>query len=114
MEVEIRGEEFLLDNTARLDFQVVLPTEVAVYAPSSVRIGEEFLVTGELRGADGRPLPGERLTAQVGGGPQQSVQTDGEGRFRVVDTVSTAGEFTVSVSFRGDGPCARLSRNSSI
>ncbi len=56
VEVELEGEELLLDNTARLNFNVVLPTELAVYAPDSVARGEGFLVTGELREAGGPPF----------------------------------------------------------
>ena len=104
--VGFQGQEFLLDNTARLDFQVVLPTAIVVQAPASVGIGEEFLVTGELRGFDGRALVGESLFVGVVGGPEQSVDTDGVGRFQVADTMSTAGEFTVRVRFPGNG--ARL------
>ncbi len=103
VEVEIRGEEFLLDNTARLDFQVVLPTEVAVYAPASVVIGEEFLVSGELRGANGIALAGKRVGVRIGPDPEHSVTTDREGRFQIAGTASTAGEFPVSVRFRGEG-----------
>ncbi len=103
VEVEIRGEEFLLDNTARLDFQVVLPTEIDVYVPGSVVIGEEFLVTGELRGADGAALGGKRVGVRVGRSAERSVTTDSEGRFEVAGAASTAGEFTVSASFRGEG-----------
>lgn len=103
VEVEIRGEEFLLDNAARLDFQVVLPTEIEVYAPGSVVIGEEFLVTGELRGADGAALGGKRVGVRVGRSAERSVTTDREGRFEVAGAASTAGEFTVSAGFRGEG-----------
>ncbi|MCY4583391.1 MAG: HEAT repeat domain-containing protein [Chloroflexi bacterium] len=103
VEVEIRGGEFLLDNIARLDFEVVLPTEVEVYPPSSVVVGEEFRVAGELRGADGRALAGKSVGVRVGSAREQSVQTDREGRFEVAGTASTAGEFTVSANFRGEG-----------
>lgn len=103
VEVQLQGEEFLLDNTARLDFQVVLPTEVAVYAPAAVVIGEEFVVGGELRGADGSALAEKRIGVRVGRGSEQSVSTDTAGRFEVVGTVPSAGEFTVSVRFRGEG-----------
>ena len=103
VEVQIRGEEFLLDNTARLEFQVVLPTETTVYVPDSVAIGEQFVVTGELRGSDGVPLAGKRLGVRVGSTREQSVRTDREGRFEAAGTASTAGEFTVSASFRGEG-----------
>ena len=103
VEVEIQGEEFLLDNTARLEFRVVLPTEIAVYAPASVVIGEEFLVSGELRGADGLALAGKRVGVKIGRDPEQSVTTDREGRFQIAGSALTAGEFPVSVRFRGEG-----------
>ena len=103
VEVQLRGEEFLLDNSARLDFQVVLPTEVAVYAPAAVVIGEEFEVGGELRGVDGGALAGKRIGVRVGRGSEQSVTTDGEGRFEVMGTVPSAGEFTITARFRGEG-----------
>ncbi len=103
VEVEIQGEEFLLDNTARLEFEVVRPTEIEIHAPASVVIGEEFLATGQLRGSDGLALSGKRLGVRVGRGPEQSVTTDREGRFEVAGMVSTEGEFVVSARFRGEG-----------
>ena len=103
VEVKIQGEEFLLDNTARLEFEVVRPTEVEIHAPASVVIGEEFLARGQLRGSDGVALPGRRLGVRVGRGPEQSVTTDREGWFEVAGTVSTEGEFVVSARFRGEG-----------
>ena len=102
VEVEIQGEEFLLDNTARLDFEVVLPTEIVVYAPASVVIGEEFLVAGELRGADGFALAGKRVGVRIRGGPERSAITNREGWFEVAGTASSAGEFTVTAGFRGE------------
>ena len=103
VEVKIQGEEFLLDNTARLEFEVVRPTEVEIHAPASVVIGEEFLATGQLRGSDGVALSGRRVGVRVGRGTEQSVTTDGEGWFEVAGTVSTEGEFVVSARFRGEG-----------
>ncbi len=103
VEVEIQGEEFLLDNTARLDFEVVRPTEIEIHAPASVVIGEEFLAKGQLRGTDGLALSGKRLGVRVGRGPEQSVTTDREGWFEVAGMVSVEGEFVVSARFRGEG-----------
>ena len=65
VEVELEGEELLLDNTARLSFEVVLPTEIAVYAPDSVARGEAVLVTGELREASGPPLKGGQVELTI-------------------------------------------------
>ncbi len=104
VEVTIEGEEFLLDNVARLDFVVVLPTEIALQTPASVEVGEQFLLLGELRGVNGSPLGEKRVLVQVGDNPQQSHSTSAEGRFTHTDTLSSAGEFAVKVSFPGDGP----------
>ena len=104
VEVTIGGEEFLLDNVARLDFVVVLPTEIALQTPASVEVGEQFLLLGELRGVNGSPLGEKRVLVQVGDNPQQSHSTSAEGRFTHTDTLSSAGEFAVKVSFPGDGP----------
>ena len=103
VEVKLRGEEFLLDNSARLDFRVVLPTEVSVYAPASAVTGEEFVVGGELRGLDGGALAGKRIGVRIGRGSEQSVATDGEGRFEVAGTAPSAGEFTIAARFGGEG-----------
>ena len=104
VEVMVQGEEFLLDNTARLDFQVVLPTEIALRTPASVEVGEQFLLLGELRGVNGSLLGEKSVLVQVGDNAQQSHRTSAEGRFTHTDTLSSAGEFTVRVSFPGDGP----------
>ena len=95
VEVEVQGGEFLLDNTARLNFQVTLPTETVLHAPAFVEVGEEFRVTGELRDIRGMPLAGEHVYVQIGEGPEQTVVTDASGFFQFTDTVYTAGEFTV-------------------
>ena len=104
VEVAIQDQEFLLENAARLDFQVVLPTEVTVQAPASVEVGEEFLLLGELRGVNGSPLGEKSVIVQIGDNPRQSHRTSAEGRFTHTDTLSSAGEFSISVSFSGDGP----------
>ena len=104
IEVEAQGGEFLLDNTARLNFQVTLPTETVLHAPAFVEVGEEFRVTGELRDIRGMPLAGEYVYVQVGEGVEQTVVTDGSGLFQFTDTVYTAGEFTVSAEFQRNGP----------
>ena len=67
VEVELEGEELLLDNTARLSFEVVLPTEIAVYAPDSVALGEALLVTGEVREAGGPALKAGQVQLTIGG-----------------------------------------------
>ena len=49
VEVKLKDQEYLLDNVARINLEVTLPTATTVEAPVSVEVGEEFRVTGTLR-----------------------------------------------------------------
>ena len=104
IEVELKGQDFLLDNIARLDFQVTLPTETALDAPVFVEVGEEFRIAGALRSVRGDSVAGEYLYVQIGDGPEQSVLTDSSGLFEFTGSVYDAGEFTVRAEFQGNGP----------
>ena len=104
VEVGVQGQEFLLDNRARLNFQVTLPTETVLHAPAIVEVGQEFRITGELRDVRGNPLSGESVHVQVGERPEQTVATDSSGNFEFSDTISGPGEFTLSAEFRRNGP----------
>ncbi len=104
IEVELEGQDFLLDNIARLDFQVTLPTETALDAPVFVEVGEEFRIAGALRSVRGDSVAGEYLYVQIGDGPEQSVLTDSSGLFEFTGSVYDAGEFTVRAEFQGNGP----------
>ena len=103
VEVEVEDEEFLLDSTARLNFQVTIPTETILHAPAFVEVGEEFCVTGELHDIRGMHLPGEYVLVRVGEGEEQAVVTDNEGRFEFTNTLFEAGEFTASAKFERNG-----------
>ena len=104
VEVELEEEAFLLYNTARLNFQVTLPTETVLHAPAFVEVSSEFQVTGDLRDARGKPLAGEYVYVQVGEGLERTVVTNSSGVFEFADTVYEAGEFTVTAEFQGNGP----------
>ncbi len=104
VEVEVEGQEFLLDNRARLNFQVTMPTETVLHAPAIVEVGQEFLITGELRDIRGSSLPGESVHVQVGEAAEQTLTTDSSGNFEFRESVSESGEYTVSAEFRRNGP----------
>ena len=104
VEVEVEDTEFVLDSTARLTFQVTLPTETVLRAPALVNVGKEFTVTGELRDVRGAPLAREDVYVQVGDGQEQTVATNHLGQFEFSDTLYEAGEFTASATFRRNGP----------
>ena len=104
VEVELVGDDSLLDNSVHLDFVVIVPTETTVLAPLLVEVGEEFQVTGALRHTHGEPIAGERLTIHVGNRPEQSVLTDDAGSFELTTQVDEAGEFVLRAEFAGDAP----------
>ena len=104
VEVELVGDDSLLDNSVHLDFEVIVPTETTVLAPLLVEVGKEFQVTGGLRHANGEPISGERLTIQVGNRPEQSALTDDAGSFELTTRVDEAGEFVLRAEFAGDAP----------
>ncbi|MCY4625101.1 MAG: HEAT repeat domain-containing protein [Chloroflexi bacterium] len=104
VEVELKGQAFLLDNRARIDFEVTLPTETAVDVSVSVEVGEEFRITGTLRGVRGEPLTGRSIVVRVGDLPVKQVSTDADGAFDLVSILDEPGPFTVRAGYAGDGP----------
>ena len=102
--VEVEGQEFLLDNRARLNFLVTMPTETVLHAPAIVEVGQEFRITGQTHDIRGNPLPGESVHVQVGEAAEQTLTTDSSGNFEFSESVSESGEYTVSAEFRRNGP----------
>ena len=102
--VEVKGQEYLLDNQVRLDFQVTLPTVLTLLAPALVSVSEDFTVNGELRDARGEPLSSEYVSVRVGDNPEARTLTDGSGAFQVDGRTDSAGEFVVHANFSGLAP----------
>ena len=102
VEVELSGAEFLVDNRARIDFEVTLSTETTVQAPVSVEVGEEFVVAGTLQGIRGEALSGRSLTIHVGEHSMEAV-TDESGMFELSSTLDGPGAVAVRAEFSGDG-----------
>ena len=104
VEVKLKDQEYLLDNVARINLEVTLPTATTIEAPVSVEVGEEFRVTGTLHGARGEPLEDRVVRVQIGGQPAQQVSTDAEGAFELMGALDSPGAVTVQAEFPGDGP----------
>ena len=104
IEVHIGDQEYLFQNSVRLDFQVTLPSVTAIEAPVSVRIGEEFSVTGTLLDARGEPLAGRTVAVAIGDLPERSATTDEAGAFEITSTLETPDAWVIHADFRGDGP----------
>ena len=104
IEVHIGDQEYLFQNSVRLDFQVTLPSVTAIEAPVSVRIGEEFSVTGTLLDARGEPLAGRTVAVAIGDLPERSATTDEAGWFALPGTLETPGAWAIRADFPGDGP----------
>ena len=104
IEVRIGDQEYLLQNSVRLDLEVTLPSVMTIEAPVSVRVGEEFSVTGTLLGARGEPLNGRTVTVAIGDLPERTEVTDETGAFEITSTLETPGAWAIRADFRGDGP----------
>ena len=102
--VEFEAQEFLLDNTARLDFEVTLPTKITVEGPEFAAVGEEFVVSGYLRNIRGEPLVGANIVVQTGEAPELPVLTDASGAFEFSGSTDTVGDLVVQIVFQGDVP----------
>jgi transglutaminase-like putative cysteine protease/HEAT repeat protein len=107
VEVELAGEELLLDNTARLNFNVVLGTELAVYAPDSVARGEGFLVTGELHEAGGSPFEEGAVELSIegptGAVAAVTVEVREDGSFEhAIPSLDRTGDYTLTGHFAGE------------
>ena len=83
VEVELKVQDYLLDNKARIDLEVTLPTVTTVEVPVSVEVGEEFSVSGTLHGARGEPLASQPVSVRIDGLPLQQVSTDDAGVFEL-------------------------------
>ena len=104
IEVDFGRDEFLLGNSARLAIDVTLPTRLAIDAPGQVAVGREFTLTGGLRDVRGEPLSGESIDLSIGGSTIEQVQTDSEGNFSVVHSITAgSGEYVIVAEFAGEG-----------
>ena len=104
VEVGIEGRDFLLGNTARLEVQAVMPTELTVNVPGDARIGEEFLIEGFLRDVRGQSLPQVEITFTVDDGPPWSATTGANGEFRTAGAIDAVGHSIVRAEFDGAYP----------
>ena len=107
VEVELKVQDYLLDNKARIDLEVTLPTVTTVEVPVSVEVGEEFSVSGTLHGARGEPLAGQSVSVRIGDLPVRQVSTDDAGVFEYSSMLDAPGAVTVLAEFPGDGPVLR-------
>ena len=106
VEVKLEGEELLLDNTARLRFDVVLPTELALYAPDSVARGEGLVVTGEVREAGGAPLDEGLVELTIAAAEEVNIvtlQVGEDGSFEhSIASFEHTGDYTLTGRYSGE------------
>ena len=103
-EVEFDARDFLLGNSVRLDFTVVLPTELTIDAPAQVNIGDEFIIAGLLRDVRGRPMADEDIAIEIANAAAMPVRTGPEGEFEIATSVDGQGKFSILAEFAGEYP----------
>ena len=103
VEVGFDGEELLLDESARLNFNVVQPTEIAVYAPDAVAQGEALMVTGRVRAVRGPALQEGQVELTLSSAEEVDIVTveiGDDGRFKhSVPSLDHTGPHTLTGRF---------------
>ena len=104
VEVSFEGDDILSGTSARLAFDVNIPTKTTIGGPPVVGVGEEFRVVGKLQNIHGEPLAGNPIVVRIGDGQERSALTDGSGEFEVTGEAEDAGEVPVWAEFAGEPP----------
>ncbi len=114
VEVGFEGKDFLLGNTARLELEAVMPTELSVVIAGEVRVGDGFPIEGVLRDVRGSPVDGAELTFAVGEGPPWTAVTEEDGSFTTTGSTDTVGDSVVHAQFMGDYPVLPAEYSSTV
>ncbi len=104
VEVGTEGRDFLLGNTARMEVQAVMPTELTVNVPGDARVGEDFLIEGFLKDTRGRAIPEAVITFMVGDGPTWTATTGANGEFQTIGAIDAVGHSIVRSEYGGEYP----------
>ncbi len=104
VEVGTEGRDFLLGNTARMEVQAVMPTELTVNVPGDARVGEDFPIEGFLMDARGRAIPEAVITFMVGDSPTWSATTGANGEFQTIGAIDAVGHSIVRSEYGGEYP----------
>ncbi len=103
-----------LSATARVPITINVPTELEVNVPSSVAVGEDFVVRGTLRDDRREPLAGMSIDLKVGEFQHGVLETDQQGNFEVTHRVDRPGELVANVEFKGTGLALQSRTNANI
>lgn len=104
VEVSFEGDDILSGTSARLAFNVNIPTKITIGGPPVIGVGEKFRVVGKLQNIHGEPLAGNAIVVRIGDAQERSALTDGSGEFGVTGESEDAGEVPVWAEFAGEPP----------
>jgi len=87
---------------------IAFPTRISIKAPSSVRPGEAFTVSGKLEYEESKdtwkPLAGKTIKIYYNGTLAATVTTGSDGSYSASVTIETPGSYTLKAVFEGEVP----------
>ncbi len=100
-EVRFSDTDYLRANSARINLQVFMPTNLTLDVPVQARVDEPFTVSGVLVDWRETPLNGRQVTLTVGESDSATVVAGVDGSFAHQITLPSSGQITVSANYEG-------------
>ncbi len=113
-EVRFPDTNHLRANSARINVQVFMPTNLTLDVPVQARVDEPFTVSGVLADWRNTPLNGRQVTITVGDGAGATVVAGVDGSFTHQVTLPSSGQITVSAHYEGAGSVLPSSASASV
>ncbi len=100
-EVRFSDTDYLRANSARINLQAFMPTNLTLDVPVQARVDEPFTVSGVLVDWRETPLNGRQVTVTVGDSAGATVVAGVDGSFTHQVTLPSSGQVTLSATFVG-------------
>ncbi len=113
-EVRFSENNYLRANSARINLEVVVPTALSLDVQPQVLVGRTFIIGGRLLDSRDQPLAGRSIGVSVDSGDTIWATAGADGRFQVVHTLETSGEFTIEAAFTEARPVLGSHASASI
>lgn len=113
-EVRFPDTDHLRANSARINVQAFMPTNLTLDVPVQARVDEPFTVSGTLVDWRETPLNGRQVTITVGDSASATVVAGVDGSFTHQVTLPSSGQVTVSANYEGTESVLPSSASASV